>query len=66
MKLGLHNYAVIIPIYSIYIKFNNNKTNGLQTYYNSAKNYINRHKSIQRLSQHNLKMSNHLHIQNLR
>jgi hypothetical protein len=32
MKLGLWNYAIIISFDNSYIKFNNNKINGLQTY----------------------------------
>jgi hypothetical protein len=32
MKLGLWNYAIIIPVDNSYIKFNNNKINSLQTY----------------------------------
>jgi hypothetical protein len=64
MKLGLQKYAVIIPIGNSYIKFNNNKRNSLQTY-DTAHNYRILHKAVQRLSQHNLKMLNRRHIQNL-
>jgi hypothetical protein len=63
MKLGLLNYAVI-PINNSYIKFNNNKINSLLTY-DIAQNDRILHKVVQLLSQHNLKMSNHSHIQKL-
>jgi hypothetical protein len=65
MKLGFHNYAVVIPTKNIDIKFNNRKINSLQIY-DIAQNYRILHKVVQRLSQHHLKMSNHRHIQNLR
>jgi hypothetical protein len=64
MKLGLQNYAVGIPTDNTCIRFNNNKTNSLQTR-DSAQNYRIIHTAVQCLSQHNLKMSNHRHIQNL-
>jgi hypothetical protein len=54
MKLGLQNYAVIVPIENSYIKFNNNKINSLQVY-DIAQNYKILHKVVQRLSQHNLR-----------
>jgi hypothetical protein len=65
MKLALQNYAVIIATDSSYIKFNNNEINSLQTCDN-AQNYRILHKAIQRLSQHDINMSNHRHIQDLR
>jgi ssDNA-specific exonuclease RecJ len=65
MKLGLQNYTVNVPIDNIYIKFNNNNLNSLQTY-GIAQNYRNLHKVVQRFLQHNLKMWNHRHIQKLR
>jgi hypothetical protein len=55
MKLGLQNYAVIIPIKISYIKFNN-KINSLQIY-DIAKNYRILHKVVQCLPQHNLTIS---------
>jgi hypothetical protein len=64
MKLGLQNYGVIILNDNSYIIFNNNNKQ-LQTYY-TAQNYRILHKAVQCLSQHNLKMSKHRHIQNLR
>jgi hypothetical protein len=64
MKLGLQNYAVIIPVDNSYIKFNNNNINSLQTYY-IAQNYRILHKVVQCWCQHKLKMSNHRHIQKL-
>jgi aspartate/glutamate racemase len=64
MKLWFRNYTVIIPtenkIYHI-----NNKVNSLQTF-DIAQNYRILHKVVQRLSQHNLSISNHHHIQKLR
>jgi tRNA C32,U32 (ribose-2'-O)-methylase TrmJ len=65
MKLELQNYAVFIPTDNSYIKFNNSKISSLQTY-DTAQNYRILHKAVQRFSQHNLKMSNHRHIQKLR
>jgi hypothetical protein len=64
MKLGLQSYAIIIPIENYYIRFNKNKINGLQTC-DIAQNYRIIHKAVKCLSQHNLKISNHHHIQNL-
>jgi hypothetical protein len=61
MKLGLQNYAVITLTKNSCIRFNNNKINTLQTY-GAAQNYRILHKVIQRLSQHELKNSNHRHI----
>jgi hypothetical protein len=61
MKLGFRNYTGIIPtenkIYHI-----NNKVNSLQTF-DIAQNYRILHKVGQCLSQHNLSISNHYHIQ---
>jgi tRNA C32,U32 (ribose-2'-O)-methylase TrmJ len=65
MKLGLQNYAITIPIDKSYVKFNNNKINSLQIY-EISQNYRILHQVVQRLSQHNLKISNHRHIQKLR
>jgi hypothetical protein len=45
MKLGLQYYAVIIPNVNSYIKFNNNKTNSLQTH-DIAQNYRILHKEV--------------------
>jgi hypothetical protein len=45
MKLGLHNYAVIIPTEKSCIKFNNNMLNNLQRYY-TAQNYRILYKSV--------------------
>jgi hypothetical protein len=64
MKLGLQNYAAIITIDDSYIKFNNNKLNGLQMC-SIAKYYRILHRVVQLVSQHNLKISKHRHIQNL-
>jgi hypothetical protein len=61
MKLGLPNYAVNITIGNSYIKLNNNKINSLQRH-GIAQNYRNLHNVVQRLSQRNLKMSNHLSV----
>jgi hypothetical protein len=47
MKLGLQNYAVIIPVGNSYIKFNNNKIKSLQTY-DITQNYRILHKAVQR------------------
>jgi hypothetical protein len=65
MKSGLQNYAVIMPIGSSCVKFNSNNISSLQRY-DIAQNYGILHEVVQRLSQHNLKMSNHRHIQKLR
>jgi hypothetical protein len=65
MKLGLQNNVIIIPTHNSYVKFNNNQINSLYEYH-IAQNYIILHKVILRLSQHNLKKSNHRHIQKLR
>jgi hypothetical protein len=65
MKLRLRNYVVIIPIDNSYIKFNNIKITSLQKYVIAQNNTI-IHKVVKGLSQHNLKMSNHCHIQKLR
>jgi hypothetical protein len=46
-------------------KFNNNKINSLRIY-GIAYNYKILHEVLQRLSQHNLKISNHRHIQKFR
>jgi hypothetical protein len=62
-NLGLENYIVIIPTENCYIKFN--KVNSLQIY-DIAQNYSILHKVVQSLSEHNLKILIHLHIQNLR
>jgi hypothetical protein len=61
MKLGLQNYAIIIPTDNSYSKFNNNMINSLQIY-DIAQNYRILHKVVQRLSQHNPKMSKDRHI----
>jgi hypothetical protein len=55
MKLGLQNYAVIMPIEQGCIKFNNDKLNSLQSH-DIAQNYRVLHREVQRLSQHNLKI----------
>jgi hypothetical protein len=60
MKLGLQNYVVIIPIDNSYIKFNNNMITSLQKYVIAQNN------TIKGLSQHDLKMPNHFHIQKIR
>jgi hypothetical protein len=65
MKLELQNYAVIIPSDNRCIKCNNNKINSLQIY-DITQSYKILHKAVQRLSRHNLKMSNNDHIQNIR
>jgi hypothetical protein len=59
------NYVFIIPNDKSYVIFNNNKIYSLQTY-DTEQNYRILHKVVQRLSQHNLKMSNHRHIEKLR
>jgi hypothetical protein len=64
MNPGLRNYAAIMLIENSCIKFNNNETSSLQRY-EIARNYRNLHKVVQTLSQHNLKISNHRHIQKL-
>jgi hypothetical protein len=64
MKFEFQNYVATIPIKNSYIEFNNN-VNSLQIY-NIAQNYGILHKVVQRLSQHNLKISNHCHIQKVR
>jgi riboflavin transporter FmnP len=64
MKLVFQN-VFIIPIYNSCIKFNINKINSVQTY-NTVQHFRILPKAVQRLSQHNLKVSNHHHIQNLR
>jgi hypothetical protein len=61
MKLGLQNYVVIIPTENSYIKFNNEISN-LQMY-NTAQYYRILHTAVQLLSQHNLKILNHHHIE---
>jgi hypothetical protein len=64
-KKGLRNYVVIImPTENSCIKFNNN-INNLQRHGN-AQNYRILDKVVQRLSQHNLIISNHRHIHKLR
>jgi hypothetical protein len=65
MKSGLQIYAVIIPIGSSCIKFNSNNISSLQRY-DIAQNYGSLYEVVQCLSQHNLKISNHRHIQKLR
>jgi hypothetical protein len=60
----LQNYGVIIPTENSFIKFNKNKINSLQIY-DTTQNYRILHKLVQHLSQHNLKILNHGHIQNL-
>jgi hypothetical protein len=63
-KKGLRNYVVIIiPTENSCIKFNNN-INNLQRY-GIAQNYRILHKVVQRLSQHNLRISNQRHIHKL-
>jgi hypothetical protein len=62
-NLGLENYIVIIPTENSYIKFN--KVNSLQIY-DIAQNYSILHKVVQSLSEHNLRILIHHHIQNLR
>jgi hypothetical protein len=57
MILGLHNYAIIVPIENRCIIFYNNKINSLQKY-DIPKNYRIKHKAVQLLSQHNLKILN--------
>jgi hypothetical protein len=46
IKLGLQNYASIIPIENSYIKFYNNKVNNLQRY-DISQNHIILHKVVQ-------------------
>jgi hypothetical protein len=60
MKLELQNYAVITPNENSYIKCINNNINSLQIRDRILQ------KVVQRLSQHNLKILNHRHIQKLR
>jgi hypothetical protein len=57
MKLRLQNYAVITGIENSYIKYKKNK------YFTD---YWILRKVVQRLSQQNIKISNHCHIQKLR
>jgi hypothetical protein len=64
MKLGLQNYVVIMQIENSCIKLNNNKINSARRYGN-AQNYTILHKVGQLLSEHNFKISNQRHIQNL-
>jgi len=64
MKLGLWKHAVIMPMESSCVKFNNNKLHSLRRY-NIAQSYIILHSVVQRLSEHNLKISLHNHIQEL-
>jgi glycine cleavage system protein P-like pyridoxal-binding family len=47
MKLGLQNYAVIIPIETSCVKFNNNKINSLHRY-DIAQIHKIRHKVVHR------------------
>jgi hypothetical protein len=55
MKLGLQNYALIIPTKNKCMKFKNDEISTLQMY-GTAQNYRILHKVIQLLSQHNLKI----------
>jgi hypothetical protein len=54
-----------MPIESNCIKFNNSEINSLQRYGIANSWWIIR-RVVQRLSQHNLKISNHRHIQKVR
>jgi hypothetical protein len=65
MKLGLQNYAIIIPIEKSCIKFDNNKFNGLESY-DIVHNYRILDTVVLCLSQHNLIILQHRHIQKLR
>jgi hypothetical protein len=64
MKLRLQNCVIIIPTVNNYIKFNNNKINSLQMC-DTTQNYRILYKVVQYLSQHNLTILNHHHIQKL-
>jgi hypothetical protein len=61
--MGLQNYVVIMPIKNSCIKFNN-KINSLQNH-DIAQNYRILHKVVQRLFQHNLKISKNSCIQKI-
>jgi hypothetical protein len=65
MNLELRMYFVTILIEMSSIKCNNHKVNSLQRCV-IAMNYIILHRVVQRLPQHNLKISHHRHIQKLR
>jgi hypothetical protein len=60
MKLRLQNYVVIMLNEKCCIKYNK-KSSSLQSY-DTAQNYNILHRVVQRLSQHNLKISHHCHI----
>jgi hypothetical protein len=60
MKLRLQNYAVIMLNEKCCIKYIN-KSSSLQNY-DSVQNYKILHRVVQRLSQHNLKISHRCHI----
>jgi hypothetical protein len=62
MRLELQNYTVVNANEDICMKFNNNKINSLQRN-DIAQDYIIVYKVGQHLSQHNLRISNRLHIQ---
>jgi hypothetical protein len=64
-NLGNQNYDVIMPRAKVlYIKFNNNKLISLQRYATAQiyAVYTNIYTVVQRLSEHNLKISHHCHI----
>jgi hypothetical protein len=65
MILRLQNYDDVIRNENSCIKFINNKINNFKTC-DIAQNYRSQQRVVQLLSQHNLKISNHRHIQKLR
>jgi hypothetical protein len=64
MELGLQSYGVMMPVENICIKLNAINLNRLQRCA-ITRNYKILHRVVQTLSQHNIKLKHHCHIQKL-